>query len=777
MTDATHLVPSFSDRTRFNRIKTFFGHAAGNALAIAVGASLLAYLLSDAGVPAAIWGSWLGFVFTLAVLLALFEHHVEKTGLSTTNAEAYFRQRFAFGIFVALSASSGVFLLPLSAALFHHALALVFCLTAMTIAVLSYAVVPAFFMTVGLGTMSPLALRYVFAGIDGGHAPFVFLGVASLVLIAIVLRKGMVNSRWTTQAIEANVRLNDEIRERERIEAALRDSETSARNLANLLRMMCDNVPDMIWAKNLDKQYLFANKAICTDLLGAEHTMEPLGKDDLFFALRERARHPQNPDWHTFGELCQDSDSVTLASGRPERFEEFGNVKGKYLCLDVFKAPFVNEQGQVIGVVGCARDITLRKQADLELARYRENLESLVKERTRELQEAKDAAEAASRAKSAFLANMSHEIRTPLNAITGMTYMMKREGVSAKQADRLQKIENAGKHLLGIIHDVLSLSKIEAERMNIESLELDPPSLCADVAAVLADEAGRKGLAIICGCEPVPAGLRGDPTRIRQALLNYVGNAIKFTESGQVKIACRQIDEDESGILLRFEVSDSGPGIAPEVVQRLFSPFEQADNSITRTHGGTGLGLAITRRIAQLMGGDAGCESTPGVGSTFWFTARLAKGVPANVCREALPSEEISPQAMLRHRFAGRSVLLVEDNWVNREVVIELLEDLLLSVDIAVDGSEALDRIGQNAYDLILMDVQMPVMDGLAATRAIRALGRTLPILAMTANAFDGDREDCLQAGMDDYLAKPVDPEVLFEKLLFWLSRPPRHAA
>jgi len=368
---------------------------------------------------------------------------------------------------------------------------------------------------------------------------------------------------------------------------------------------------------------------------------------------------------------------------------------------------------------------------------------------------------------------MSHEIRTPLNAIAGMGYLMQREGVSPSQSERLNKIDNAGKHLLGIIHDILSLSKIEADRMTLEAVELVPADIVASVAEVMAYEAAKKSLKFTFRCADLPTSLRGDPTRIRQALLNYATNAIKFTETGEVALSCQMASEDENGVLLRFEVKDSGPGLSPEVLGRLFSPFEQADNSTTRTHGGTGLGLVITRRIAQLMGGDAGCESAEGAGSTFWFTARLAKDRAATLAERSAAHSEYSPETLLRHQFAGRPILLVEDNWINREVMLELLEDLLLSVDIAVDGAEALARVREKNYDLILMDVQMPNRDVLEATRQIRTLpaGGKLPILAMTGNAFEGDRQACLAAGMSDYLAKPVDPEILFEKLLHWIRQ------
>ena len=324
--------------------------------------------------------------------------------------------------------------------------------------------------------------------------------------------------------------------------------------------------------------------------------------------------------------------------------------------------------------------------------------------------------------------------------------------------------------MLALINDVLSLSKIEAGKMTLESIDVVPAGLCADVVAVLADEAAAKGLSLQANCDNLPPGLRGDPTRIRQALLNYASNAVKFTAHGHVSVGCRLLTDDADGLLLRFEVADTGPGIPAEVLDTLFSPFVQADSSTTRNHGGSGLGLVITRRIAQLMGGDAGAESTPGVGSRFWFTARLARSLTNDAA--GAPDQGDSPEALLRHHFAGRMVLVVDDNPINRDVVVELLEDLLLSVDVAGDGEASLEVLAQTPYDLVLMDVQMPVMDGLEATRRLRRqpMLAGLPVIAMTANAFEEDRKACLEAGMNDYLAKPVQPEALFARVLHWLQ-------
>lgn len=438
---------------------------------------------------------------------------------------------------------------------------------------------------------------------------------------------------------------------------------------------------------------------------------------------------------------------------------------GSEYILQAYISPVRQANGQVSHYLLIQEDITDKKRMAEELNAYHHHLEQLVKSRTIELEQAREVAETASRSKSAFLANMSHEIRTPMNAILGMSHLLQRDLRDPAQLDKLSKITAAGKHLLGLINDILDLSKIEAERLTIEETAINLGAIADHVCSMMMDRARSKGVAFIQEIDPLlrDMTLSGDPLRIGQILINYLGNAVKFTERGQISLRATLLAQAELNVEVRFEVQDTGIGMTQEQQARVFEAFEQGHSSTTRKYGGTGLGLTISRHLARMMGGQVGVKCAPGSGCIFWFTVRLKR-----IDQAGLPVSNLDVPVDFRHDAA---ILLVEDNEINQEVARQLLEANGLAVDVAWHGGEALARVKTRQYDAILMDMQMPVMDGLEATRLIRQLPdyRAVPIIAMTANAFEEDRQQCMAAGMDDFLSKPFDPDALFAMLIRWI--------
>ena len=427
-------------------------------------------------------------------------------------------------------------------------------------------------------------------------------------------------------------------------------------------------------------------------------------------------------------------------------------------------APLRDEAGQIIGGIAILEDITDRVLKDRELARYRDSLEDLVAERTADLVAARAEAERLARVKSEFLANMSHEIRTPLNGVLGLAHIGFRESRGRDKArDTFTRILSSGQLLLGIINDILDFSKIEAGKLRIEAIPVDLAKVIGDTLDLMEERAQAKGLTLrFQRLSTLPESCITDPLRVGQVLLNLLSNAIKFTEQGSVTLAVGQ-----EGDSLLFEVTDTGIGMSDEEVAKVFAPFEQADNSTTRKFGGTGLGLTITHRIVELMGGTLRASSRAGEGSSFQVRLPCVPVEAVAACRSLTGPE--TPERVEGARLAGLRVLVAEDNEVNQMVLEELLIGEGAEVVLTGNGQEAVDCLrvqGPPAFDVVLMDVQMPVMDGYAATRAIHALAPDLPVIGQTAHAFDEERAHCVAAGMVGHLAKPIDPEEMVRVIL-----------
>jgi PAS domain S-box-containing protein len=577
-------------------------------------------------------------------------------------------------------------------------------------------------------------------------------------------------AEWATVSDRFYTGIIRDITDRKRAEEALRQSEEQFRAIFEVAAI------GIAQADIRTGQYLRVNQKLCA--------ITGYSAAELLQLRFSEVTHPddQPSDWEAFQRVVRGEQPDYRMEKRYVRKD------GALVWVNVNMTIVRDAAGQPVRTVTTIEDITGRKLAEEalrgkveELAQINLQLETAVARANRLAHEA----QAANLAKSQFLANMSHEIRTPMNGVIGMTGLLLDSELSAEQRGYAEIVRTSSAHLLGLINGILDFSKIEAGKLELEMLDFDLRGVLEDTTEILAPSAREKGLAFLWRVDPaVPARLRGDPGRLRQILVNLAGNAIKFTARGEVAIDVTVESETDRLLTTRVEVRDTGIGIPADKIELLFNPFQQVDASTTRQYGGTGLGLAISTRLAALLGGSIGVESVEGQGSTFWFSAVFDKLPPLPATASLLPAETnraVPPAQAVAVEGHRARVLLVEDNTINQTVALKMLEKLGYRADAVADGQEAISALETTPYDLVLMDVQMPVMDGFAATRAIRA-GRTkvlrpaLPIIAMTAHALEGDREKCLEAGMDDYVSKPVAVPALAAALERWLTRPRKTA-
>jgi diguanylate cyclase (GGDEF)-like protein/PAS domain S-box-containing protein len=510
-------------------------------------------------------------------------------------------------------------------------------------------------------------------------------------------------------------------------------------------RALLDNFPFAVWLKDTESRFLSVNKGFGS-IFGFQNVDELVGKNDFDIAPRDLA------------EKYRKDDSAVLLSSQVKSVEEEIFTGGVRKWFETYKAPVFDDKGMILGTVGFARDITERKCLDQTLRQQNAALEiAIVK------------AEEASLAKSTFLSNMSHEIRTPMNAIMGMTHLTLLTDLTPKQRNYQNKINTSAKWLLGILNDILDFSKLEVGKLSLEHTEFRLESVLQNLKDVASPLLEEKPLLLSVELDPeVPTALIGDSLRLGQVLLNLLANAIKFTKAGSVIVQVQLRSADANQACLHFSVTDTGIGLSDAQQSNLFSVFTQADNSTTRLYGGTGLGLAISKELVEAMGGSIGVESRLDLGSRFYFTVPFGVQLKSKPEVVLIPSIKADKYPTLRNAY----VLLVEDNLINQEFIPEILGNEGIRVDLASNGEEAIAMIELNNYSAVLMDCQMPVMDGFKTTRLIRTDPRfaKLPIIAMTGNVMTEDRELCFASGMNDHIGKPVEWDLFFQTLERWIQ-------
>ncbi len=490
-----------------------------------------------------------------------------------------------------------------------------------------------------------------------------------------------------------------------------------------LMKSFLQSIPDLIFYKDLDGKYLEFNQAISTFKQ----------QENKYIKRKTYQKLITTADLDTY----LSTDKEVLGTGKKIKLEMWGTwPDGKRVLFETHKNPILSENNEVIGVIGISRDITERHFDKMEL------------------QKAKEDAESANMAKSMFLANMSHEIRTPMNGIIGMTDILKQTNLSEEQNEYLNIIELSGNSLLTIINDILDFSKIESGGVILEKIDFRLLNPFEETVKLLSYKAEQKNLYLkLEASDELPELINGDPLRTKQIIINLVNNALKFTSSGGVTIKTEVLEITASKVQILVKIIDTGIGISQEGKAKLFKAFSQTDASTSRKYGGTGLGLTISKRLVEIMNGEIGVESDPGKGSTFWFSVSygIAKGSKTN----ELPKKEP------KKRKVALNILLAEDNPINQRVAVFNLNKLGHTVDIAENGRIAVEKFRENKYDLILMDIQMPEMDGLEATQEIRLFEKQnnhknpIAIIAMTANAMKGDKESFIDQGMSGYISKP----------------------